>query len=291
MRDHHAPRRERSTRQLAAAQWQQARHSETETQCQAQQRKNANVGENASEDQCGQHQSTEQRDFLADPVQTVLPPAQQWPHTHDNQHGNGEDRPHGVEVRRPHGHAHVESFGQQRIEGTKQYDRQNGAQHHVIEDQRPFAAGNPEALALADGIGAQGEQQQRAADEYAEQDKDKGPAFRVDGKGVHAGQDARTHKECADHAHGKGDDAKHNCPRPQRIPAGQDAGGMEERGRCKPGHEGGIFDRVPEPPAAPAQFVIGPVTPCRDPDSQPYPRTQHPGPHGAGKLRRDLPCQ
>jgi hypothetical protein len=33
---------------------------------------------------------------------------------------------------------------------------------------------------------------------------------------------------------------------------------MNQRGADQPGHERGVLDRIPEPPAAPAEFVIGP---------------------------------
>ena len=56
---------------------------------------------------------------------------------------------------------------------------------------------------------------------------------------------------------------------------------MQQRGACQPGHEGGIFDRVPEPEAAPAKLVIGPVGAHRDAACQEYPGGQHPGAHPA----------
>ena len=40
---------------------------------------------------------------------------------------------------------------------------------------------------------------------------------------------------------------------------GQHVDRMEQRGRRQPRHQRGVLDRVPEPPAAPAQLVIGPV--------------------------------
>ena len=40
--------------------------------------------------------------------------------------------------------------------------------------------------------------------------------------------------------------------------------GVKERGAGKPRHEGGVLHRVPKPPAAPAEFVIGPPGAERD---------------------------
>ena len=51
-----------------------------------------------------------------------------------------------------------------------------------------------------------------------------------------------------------------------------------EQGRARqPGHEGGVFHRIPEPPAAPAKLVIGP--PGAEHDSQ---GQEDPGRHGPG---------
>ena len=66
---------------------------------------------------------------------------------------------------------------------------------------------------------------------------------------------------------------------------------MQQSGRRQPGHERGVLDRVPEPPAAPAQLVIGPIAARRDAERQEDPARQHPGPHGAGQRRVDVPGQ
>ena len=58
---------------------------------------------------------------------------------------------------------------------------------------------------------------------------------------------------------------------------------MEQRRRRQPRHERGILDRIPEPPAAPAQFIIGPIAARCDPQRQEYPRAEHPRPHRPGK--------
>ncbi len=56
---------------------------------------------------------------------------------------------------------------------------------------------------------------------------------------------------------------------------------MQEGGAEQPWHERGVLDRVPGPPAAPAEHVIGPPAAHRDADRQPAPRRQRPGPHPA----------
>ena len=56
---------------------------------------------------------------------------------------------------------------------------------------------------------------------------------------------------------------------------------MEQRRAREPGHERGVFHRVPEPEAAPAQLVIGPPAAQRDAQRQRRPGEQRPGPHPA----------
>ena len=47
-------------------------------------------------------------------------------------------------------------------------------------------------------------------------------------------------------------------PGPERAALFRDRQGVNEGGGGQPRHEGGVFHRIPEPPAAPAQFVVGP---------------------------------
>ena len=62
---------------------------------------------------------------------------------------------------------------------------------------------------------------------------------------------------------------------------------MQERGAREPGHQRGVLDRVPEPEAAPAQRVIGPVGAHRDAERQEAPGDQREGPHEARPGRVD----
>src|SRR5690554_8214858 len=62
-----------------------------------------------------------------------------------------------------------------------------------------------------------------------------------------------------------------------------------EQSRCRqPRHERRIFDRIPEPPAAPAKLVISPVTARRNAERQENPRAQHPWPHRLCKGGTDI---
>ena len=55
----------------------------------------------------------------------------------------------------------------------------------------------------------------------------------------------------------------------------------------EPRHQGGILDRIPEPPAAPAELVIGPVRPHRDAEREEDPGGERPRPHEARPRRID----
>src|SRR6187399_3363064 len=51
---------------------------------------------------------------------------------------------------------------------------------------------------------------------------------------------------------------------------------MYQRSAHEPWHEGSVFDRVPEPPAAPSLHVVGPVTPHGDTAGEEGPCDQRP---------------
>ncbi|MNQ37393.1 hypothetical protein D3C85_509340 [compost metagenome] len=66
---------------------------------------------------------------------------------------------------------------------------------------------------------------------------------------------------------------------------------MDQRGARQPGHERRIFHGVPEPPAAPAQHVIGPRTSQQNAHGQECPRGQGPRTHPARPQRIQLARQ
>ena len=53
---------------------------------------------------------------------------------------------------------------------------------------------------------------------------------------------------------------------------------MDQRRADQPGHERGVLHRIPEPPAAPAELVVGPPAAERDADGLEHPREDGPGP-------------
>ena len=62
---------------------------------------------------------------------------------------------------------------------------------------------------------------------------------------------------------------------------------MQQSRADQPGHEAGILNRVPEPPAAPAQLIIGPKCAQGYANGQKAPGREAPGPHPARPGRID----
>ena len=93
---------------------------------------------------------------------------------------------------------------------------------------------------------------------------------------MHRGQHARPHEEGAE------DREKEGQHRKQRRPGGKtfallcDNNRVQQGRADQPRHQRGILNRVPEPPAAPAEFVIGPVGTERDPECQRRKRRERP---------------
>ncbi len=92
---------------------------------------------------------------------------------------------------------------------------------------------------------------------------------------------SRAHHEGADEREGEGEDGEQDRPGLQRVALLHHDRGMQERGGQQPRHEADVLDRIPEPPAAPAEFVVGPDAAQRDADGQEHPGEQRPGPHPA----------
>src|SRR5579875_3516146 len=98
---------------------------------------------------------------------------------------------------------------------------------------------------------------------------------------MHRSEHARADEESADQREREGDDGKEDGPAFQRVALLDDDRRMDERGADEPRHEGRVLDRVPEPPAAPAERVIGPPASHRDADGQGAPGGKAPWPNPA----------
>ncbi|MNT55996.1 hypothetical protein D3C72_1932730 [compost metagenome] len=95
---------------------------------------------------------------------------------------------------------------------------------------------------------------------------------------MHGGQHAGAHQKGAQQAQAKGRDRQQQGPAGEYAPLFRDRQRMHERGGKQPWHEGSILDRIPEPPAAPTQFVVGPGTAKGDAECQEQPGADGPWP-------------
>ena len=111
--------------------------------------------------------------------------------------------------------------------------------------------------------------------------QDEDAASRIVRKGVDRGEHPRSHQEGPNQRQREGKDRQQDGPDFERTALFHHHGGMQQRCAGKPRHQRGIFDRIPEPEAAPAQHVIGPVRAAGDPERQAHPGAEHPRPHPA----------
>ena len=94
-------------------------------------------------------------------------------------------------------------------------------------------------------------------------------------------QHARAHEEGAQQRQRERDDRQQHRPHLEAAALLGHGQRVDQRGAGQPGHEGGVLDRVPEPPAAPAEFVVGPGAAQRDAQRQEDPGDRRPRPRPA----------
>ena len=80
---------------------------------------------------------------------------------------------------------------------------------------------------------------------------------------------------------GEGEDGEEDRPALQGVALLDDDRRVQEGAGDQPRHEGDVLDRVPEPPAAPAELVVGPDRAEGDADGQEHPGEERPRPHPA----------
>ena len=93
---------------------------------------------------------------------------------------------------------------------------------------------------------------------------------------MHRNQHAGTHKESPQQAQRESRQRQQHGPGTKAAALFGHRQRMQQRGADQPRHKRGVFHRVPEPPTAPAQFVIGPRRAQHDPKSQEHPRRLRP---------------
>ena len=99
---------------------------------------------------------------------------------------------------------------------------------------------------------------------------------------VHRGQHPGSNKEGSDQGQREREDGHERRPVLETAALFGDRQRVNQGGTHQPGHEGGVLDRIPEPPASPPQFVIGPGTSQGDAYRQEEPGCRGPGARPAG---------
>ncbi|MNZ64235.1 hypothetical protein D3C78_824020 [compost metagenome] len=234
--------------------------------------------------QHAEHQAADQHraEHAQQPLQRGVLPAHQHAdgeHQHEDAHQRQEQ---GVEVRRADRQLGAgQGVQYQRVEGAEEDHRGDHHQHQVVHQQQGLAGPEGEAhLALHHGR-AHREQRQGTAHHQQQEGEDEDAALRVGGEGVYRGQHAGTDQEGAQQAQGEGRDGQQHGPALEHAALFGHRQGVDQRGAHQPGHEGGVFHRVPEPPAAPAQLVVGPPGAEHDADAEEGPGDDGPGPRPA----------
>ena len=225
----------------------------------------------------GPTQATSQIDDIG------LAPPRHWSHAHQEQGRRHQRYEHGIEIRWADRQlAHAQGVDHQRVHGAQQHCGCSHDQQHIVGQQHGLAGYRLEAAAQPDPGCPPGEQRQRATDHDAEEGQDENPARRVGGKRVYRTQHAGAHDERSQQGQGKREYRQQRRPHLEAASFFSNGQRMDERGSNQPGHEGSVFHRVPEPPATPAQLVVGPEAAQRNADGQETPGYRGPGPRPTG---------
>src|SRR5205814_1536820 len=131
-------------------------------------------------------------------------------------------------------------------------------QQHIVGEEQRLARYRLEAATAAYLRRPQSEEHERTADDEYQKGKDENASARIGGERMHRSQHARTNEERAEERQREGADREQHGPRLERPALFRHRERMNERGADEPRHERRILDRIPEPPAAPAQLVIRP---------------------------------
>ncbi len=108
------------------------------------------------------------------------------------------------------------------------------------------------------------------------------PALGIGREGVHRGQHAGADQEGAEQRQRECRDRQQHRPALEHAALLGHRQRVDQRGTDQPRHERGVLHRVPEPPAAPAEFVVGPPGAEHDADAEEGPGDDRPRPRPAG---------
>ena len=209
--------------------------------------------------------------------QVVALPSHEGADHHEKDHRDHDRDEYRLEVRRTDGDlAETQRVDEQRVEGAQKYRRGSHCQQDVIDQQHGLARHGVELASAAERRCPPGEEQQRDADHEYQQGEDVHAASRVGCEGVYRGEHAGAHQEGAEQREREGRNRKQYGPALERTSFFGDCERVDQCGAHQPGHEGGVLDRIPEPPAAPPEFVVGPSG--ADGDAQGEENPRHGGP-------------
>ena len=108
-------------------------------------------------------------------------------------------------------------------------------------------------------------------------------------------ENPRAHEEGPKKRERKGDDRKEHRPDLEAPTLFRHGKAVHQRSTGQPRHKGAVFHRIPEPPAAPAEFVVGPVGTQTDAEREKNPRRRRPRTHPARpghiELTADQGCE
>ncbi|MNG99768.1 hypothetical protein D3C79_589470 [compost metagenome] len=212
----------------------------------------------------------------------IATPAYQRADAHQQRHRRHQPGEHGIEEGfADRNAAQAQLFVHQRQQRAQQHNQHGGNQQHVIAQQEGFAREgfmlHPAAyLPALDRV-----KQQRTADHDHQIGEDKHAARRVGSKRVHRNQHAGAYQEGAQQAQREGGNGQQHRPGLEGAAFFGHRQRVHQRRTGQPRHKGRVFHRIPEPPAAPTQFVIGPGGPQHDPQGEKHPGRRGPGPRPA----------
>src|SRR3984893_18583105 len=227
---------------------------------------------------------------LRDPREIAAFPRQQLAKRHqDKQRDEQRDKCQIEEGRANRDFFSRNGFERQRIKRASENRGATSRQKQIVENERARARGWREETALFQPARAQGKKRKRSTDKDHQNKENEDPSRWVARESMDGSQYAGAHQEGSDKRQGEGEDRKEDRPDFEGFPLFHHRRAMQQRGGGKPWHQRGILDRIPEPEAAPAKRVIGPIGAHRYAECQGNPGDQRPWPHETREHRIDPP--
>ena len=209
-------------------------------------------------------------------------PVRKGPRRKEERHRDHDPTEDHVEVGRPHRNLRaVQSVDEERIERPQKDRAHRDEENHVVRKERALAREPRVAPRLSDRRSPPGKEQEGEPDHEDEEDENEDPALRIARERVHRREHARAHEEGPKQRKREGQNRKEHRPDLEETALFRDGERVHQGRAREPRHEGGIFHRVPGPPAAPAEFVVGPVGSETDAERQEHPARRRPRTHPA----------